>query len=82
MANMTVKSIIDLWPTRAALAQDISVPGDTVTADRVHKWAYRGEIPPRYWLRIIAAGKARGEDVSAEALAAAHAPATPEKDVA
>lgn len=85
MAQITVKSIIDLWPTRAALASDISVAGDVVTPDRVHKWAARGDIPARYWARIIDAGRARGADVTAEALVAAHAPAvtpSPEKDVA
>lgn len=44
------------WSGNAeALGADIGAAGVTV-----RQWRNRGNIPPRYWPRIIAAAKARG----------------------
>ena len=65
-------AIIDLWPTRPALAAAISIPEDVVTKDRVDKWARRGVIPARYWSRVMTAARAKGVALTADDLVAAH----------
>lgn len=64
----TITAIIDLWPTRSALAEDIHV-----TTDRVHKWAQKASIPARYHFAILEAARVRGFDVDAELLTRVHA---------
>lgn len=66
------KAIIDLWPTRAAMAAALTVAGDVVTKERVDKWAQRGVIPSRYWARVIVAALAGGVALTADDLVAAH----------
>lgn len=51
--------IYAVWNDNAeALAADIGEPGV-----KVRQWRNRGNIPTRYWSRIIAEAKKRGEDL-------------------
>lgn len=51
-----LKPIYDVWDGNAeALASDIGEQGVTV-----RQWRNRGNIPPRYWPKIIAAAAAKG----------------------
>lgn len=68
----TVREIIDLWPTRATLAAEISCEVERVTADRVHKWAESSSIPARYWQRLIEAASRRNFTLTANDLALLH----------
>lgn len=68
----TARTIIDLWPSRVALAGDINTPDDPVTVAKINKWAQRCAIPSRYHGRILRAGLRRGFDLSAEAIVRAH----------
>lgn len=57
--------LIDLWPSVAALADDLDEKYPTVAA-----WKQRGSIPPDYWDRLIPAATKRGiRGVSWESLA-------------
>lgn len=71
----TIRELIDLWPSRKALAEDVST-----TLDRVHKWAVVGAIPARFHFAVIEAAKARGFSLSADTIVTLHkradAPAT------
>lgn len=63
-----VKSLIDAWPTRRALAEDIGV-----SPDRVHKWASSNAIPAGFHSSVIERGRLRGITVSAEIMVLLHA---------
>lgn len=57
---MTGRQIIALWPTAAALAQDLRLAEGTV-----RQWKNRsGSIPPRYWRAIQGAAERRGYDLA------------------
>lgn len=49
------QDVIDLWPTRAALADDIGV-----SRVRVSTWRHRDSIPGEFWRRIVKAAKRNG----------------------
>jgi hypothetical protein len=70
----TVKDLIDLWPTRAALADDVTRQMDwlKVTAAQVHKWAQAQSIPARYHQAILLSAAERGLAVTAETIVLAH----------
>jgi hypothetical protein len=83
----TVADILRLWPSRPALADDITEDGDAVTAGRIHKWARSESIPSRYHGRILRAAQRRGYALSPEDLVRAHdacpaAPPASEEDAA
>lgn len=70
-----IKQVINLWPTRAELVEDISQvcgPG-AVNVAQVHKWAQSGAIPARFHAAVIRAGKRRGFQVTAELMVLLHA---------
>lgn len=72
----TIKDLINLWPTRADLALDLTaVLGEhRVSADQVHKWARSNSIPARFHFAVVRAGTKRGFDVTADAIARLHSP--------
>lgn len=72
----TVREIINLWPSRAALAGDVnSVAGVKVAStSQVHRWADVQSIPAKYHHWIVLAAGRRSLDVDAAALALAHLP--------
>lgn len=72
--NSTVKDLIDLWPTRAALADDVTRQMDwlKVTAAQVHKWAQAQSIPARYHQAVLLSAADRGLNVTAESIVLAH----------
>lgn len=63
----TIKALIDLWPSRKILADEIGT-----TVDRVHKWAQHGAIPARFHAVIIRVGAQRGFRITAENMVALH----------
>jgi hypothetical protein len=63
----SIRSVIDLWPTRRDMAADMQV-----STDRVHKWAKANAIPARFHLRVIEAATARGFPVTADLLVQLH----------
>lgn len=70
--SISVRSIIAAWPSRAALAEDMSVPTDPVTVERVNGWAKRGTIPSEYHARILRAALARSIPLTADQIIHAH----------
>lgn len=72
MQIQTVRDIVDLWPSRAALAVDISTDEDSVPVDRIHKWPQQGGIPAQYHWRILQAARKRGFALTAEDIARVH----------
>ena len=74
MTFESVREIIDLWPTRADLASDLSdYCSKPVSAPRVHKWARAGGgIPAEFHAGVIACATLRGFAVSAEDLVRLH----------
>jgi hypothetical protein len=82
MSNFqNIKSLIDAWPTRRALAEDIGT-----SADRVHKWAASNAIPASFHASVIDKGVARGIQIDADLMVRLHAkdpaPAQAEGDAA
>lgn len=55
-----ILDILNLWPSRKALADDARVPLIVV-----HRWHQRRSIPPGYDARLIDAAAARGIPLSA-----------------
>ncbi len=69
----TVRAIIALWPTRAALAEDLSEDAsDPVSVDRVNGWVKRGSIQSKYYGRILRAARRRALMLSSDDLVRAH----------
>lgn len=63
----TIKDLIDLWPTRADLADDVDA-----SKDRVNGWAKAGSIPARYHHAVCESGVRRGFPITAELLDRLH----------
>jgi hypothetical protein len=57
------RSIIELWPSRAALAAELGA-----TPAQVSKWWQRKIIPAEWWAAIIASSRAAEAGVNAELL--------------
>jgi hypothetical protein len=60
------RSIIELWPSREAMAADL---GDGADAGLMSKWWQRNKIPDKWWTRVAATEMATGEGVTLEMLA-------------
>lgn len=52
--NPSFRQIIERWPSRSALADDVSVPVIVV-----HRWHQRASIPAKYDVRLLDAASAR-----------------------
>ena len=63
----TIRSLLDQWPTRKDLADDIEC-----SVDRIHKWVRSGSIPARFHGRVMRSAADRGITVSAETMIALH----------
>jgi hypothetical protein len=59
----TFKSIIELWPSREAMAADIGTGASTVS-----KWWQRDSVPAEWWSAVLATEKATANLVTAELL--------------
>lgn len=67
MADLTsFRTIIELWPSREAMAADLSGAG----ASTVSKWWQRDSIPAEWWSAVLSTDKASENGVSAETLTA------------
>lgn len=60
----TFQDVIDLWPSRAALALDVDA-----TPAQVSKWWQRDSVPGEWWAPIVLAARRRGHKISANQLA-------------
>jgi hypothetical protein len=54
-SKSSIRSLIDEWPSRKALAAEIGA-----NTEAVHKWALSGRIPPRWQAKVISAAQQRG----------------------
>lgn len=59
----TFKEVIEAWPSRRVFADDIGV-----SIHRVHKWIQNESIPAPFMKAIVAAGRQRHVNVTAETL--------------
>lgn len=59
------RSIIELWPSREAMAADIEAK-----AAAVSKWWQRDSVPAEWWSSLLATGIAVDAGLNAEALTA------------
>ena len=50
-----IKTLIDTWPTRKALADEIGA-----NTDAVHKWAAAGRIPADWQAAVVIAARDKG----------------------
>lgn len=75
-----MNKLLSIWPTVAAIADDLGLPYPTVAA-----WSQRG-IPPRRFKQIIAAAEKRGKVLTFESLLEPDGepapPLSPEEDAA
>lgn len=71
----TVRDLVNLWPTRADLAVDMSQQCSalSVSPHQVHKWAEKGSIPAKYHFRLLTAAQKRSLPVTADLLVRLHA---------
>lgn len=72
----SIRELINLWPTRAELANDLNIACASLRASaaQVHKWAEKGSIPSKYHHHVLTSGQARGFAISAALLVSLHAP--------
>jgi hypothetical protein len=63
----TIKQLIDLWPARRVLAEELAT-----TKDRVDKWAQSGSIPARFHGPLLRAAARRGFSVTADDMVRLH----------
>lgn len=66
-APRTVKSLLDEWPKRAVIANDLNVK-----VDRVHKWAQMGSIPQEFMAPLITSAGKHGIELTAQQLIEMH----------
>lgn len=57
-------AVIGLWPSLDVFAGDLGMQYLAV-----HKWQTRDSIPPRYWVRLVAAAHERDLPVTFKSLA-------------
>lgn len=60
----TFRAVIDSWPSRTVLADDVGV-----TRGLVQQWWNRDRIPDDWWRAVVAAAGRRGLGVTLELLA-------------
>lgn len=75
MENVSsIRDLVNLWPTRAALAAEINAefPFLGVTTGQVHKWAEKDSIPARYQFAVLCVGQNRGFDISSDLILRLH----------
>ncbi len=66
MADLdSFRTVIELWPSREALASDLQV-----RASAVSKWWQRDSIPAERWSSLLETGVAKSKGVTAETLTA------------
>lgn len=72
---LTIRDLINLWPTRAILASDVNkiAGGPVVSAGQVHKWAQAQSIPPRFHLAVVQSAQGRRFQITAELVVTLHA---------
>jgi len=63
----TVKQLIDMWPTRKVLADEIGT-----SKERVDKWAQTGSIPARFHAAVLRAARQREFVVTADDIVRLH----------
>lgn len=68
----SVRELIDAWPNRQALSDDLVAMGYEASTDRVHKWAQSGAIPAKFHAAVVVCGRSRGLPVSAGVIVALH----------
>lgn len=58
---ISFRSIIDLWPSADAMADEIGAG-----AAAVRKWSQRGRIPAEWWSAVLAAPRVKQARITAE----------------
>ena len=81
MSSASVKSILERWPSREAIHEDVTFQPEGADEDgcehpvlkgAIHRWFHRDAVPARYWQALLDGAKRRGIDLTAEELALAH----------
>lgn len=52
------REIIDAWPSRGLMAEDMGLEGPKPTA-KINLWHHRDSIPPPFWQAVVRAAKGR-----------------------
>lgn len=75
-AISSIRDLVNLWPTRSSLADDLQTlcPGLKANTERVYKWAENGAIPARYHFWVLKAGQQRGFAIDADLMVRLHSP--------
>ena len=74
MAENTVSEILNRWPDRKAVLEDVRAVDDGLALVAVHRWFARSSIPGKYWSALIRGARLRGIAVTADDLMRAHDP--------
>ena len=72
MSEMKTREIIDLWPDRQALAQDLEIPLSVVRS-----WYHRQRIPPERYEDVVTSARRRDLGLTYEILARARSARQP-----
>ena len=64
--SLSFRLIVELWPSREALAVDV---GGGADAGLISKWWQRDKIPDKWWARVVATERAKSEGITLDALA-------------
>lgn len=67
MQSLSLKTVFDWWDDDGAMASDVGVKREAAK-----KWRQRSRIPDEHWPALILAARAKGKNLSADALLAMH----------
>lgn len=59
------RAVIELWPSREAMATDIGAGASTVS-----KWWQRDSVPAEWWSSVLSTDRAQTAELTAETLTA------------
>jgi hypothetical protein len=75
-----ITDIVNSWPTRSGLADEISAlsPNVNVSVDMVHKWAKVGSVPSKYHFALLVVARQKSLPLTAEKLIELHSAIAPD----
>lgn len=57
------RDVIELWPSRQAMASDVPAPASTVS-----KWWQRDSIPSEWWSSVLNTDTAKSNEITSDKL--------------
>lgn len=78
----SVNKILDLWPSRSEILNDIQIVSPDLSMIAIHRWYARSAIPSKYWSALLHGAALRGLPLTADILVSVHAQPEPNSQLA